>query len=39
MCPEELWNIYSSGLKAYIMRHVPDKYEAEDILSEVGIRI
>lgn len=39
MCPEELWNVYSSELKDYIMRHVPDKYEAEDILSEVGIRI
>lgn len=39
MCPEELWNAYSLELKAYIMKHVADKYEAEDILQEVGIRI
>jgi len=39
MSPEELWNAYSLELKFYIMRHVPDKYEAEDILQEVGIRI
>lgn len=39
MCPEEVWNTYSSELRAYIMRRVPDKYEAEDILQEVGIRI
>jgi len=39
MCPEEIWTSYSSKLKAYIMKHVSDKYEAEDILQEVGIRI
>ncbi|KUO50851.1 MAG: RNA polymerase subunit sigma [Desulfitibacter sp. BRH_c19] len=39
MCPEELWNTYSSKLKAYIMRHISDNYEAEDILQEVGIRV
>jgi RNA polymerase sigma-70 factor, ECF subfamily len=39
MCPEELWNTYSAELKAYIMKHVSNKYEAEDILQEVGIRI
>jgi RNA polymerase sigma-70 factor (ECF subfamily) len=39
LCPEELWNTYSLELKGYIMRHVSDKYEAEDILQEVGIRI
>ena len=39
MCPEELWNTYSIELKAYIMKCVSDKYTAEDILQEVGIRI
>lgn len=39
MCPEELWNTYSSELKTYIMKHISNKYEAEDILQEVGIRI
>jgi len=39
MCPEEIWANYSSKLKNYIMKHVADRYEAEDILQEVGIRI
>jgi len=39
LSPEELWAIYSSSLKTYIMKHVPDKFEAEDILQEVGIRM
>ncbi|MBU7008078.1 RNA polymerase sigma-70 factor (ECF subfamily) [Peptococcaceae bacterium DYL19] len=39
MNTEELWAIYSSSLKTYIMKHIPDKYEAEDILQEVGIRM
>lgn len=36
---EDLWNAYNSELKLYIMKHVSDKYEAEDILQEVGIRL
>lgn len=39
MCPEEIWTIYSPRLKTYIRKHIPDKYEADDILQEVGIRI
>lgn len=39
LSPEELWNTYSAQLKIYILRHVPDSYEAEDILQEVGIRL
>lgn len=39
MCPEEIWANYSSKLKNYIIKHVADRYEAEDILQEVGIRI
>lgn len=39
MNSEELWNIYSPKLKTYIMRHVSDRYEVEDILQEVGARI
>ena len=39
MHSEELWSIYSPKLKSYIMRHVSDRYEVEDILQEVGLRI
>jgi len=39
LSPEELWAVYSPRLKNYITKHVPDKYEAEDILQEVGIRM
>lgn len=39
MDPEELWTTYSPKLKTYIMKHLPDKDEAEDILQETGLRI
>lgn len=39
MISEELWNIYNTKLKGYIMRKVSDKYEAEDIFQEVGFRL
>jgi RNA polymerase sigma-70 factor (ECF subfamily) len=39
MRPEEIWAIYGPKIKSYIIKHVPDKYEAEDILQEVAIRI
>ncbi|MPM24488.1 hypothetical protein SDC9_70971 [bioreactor metagenome] len=39
MNSEEVWNKYSSKLKIYIVSNVSDKYEAEDILQEVGVRI
>lgn len=39
MYPEELWNTYSAELKSYIMKHVSDKHEAQDILQEVGVRL
>ena len=39
MSPEELWIMYGPRLKHYIMSHVSDKYEVEDILQEVGIRL
>lgn len=39
MNSEEVWNKYSSKLKNYIMSNISDKYEAEDILQEVGVRI
>lgn len=39
MNPEEIWNSYSSKLKAYIMKHIPNKYETEVVLQEVSVRI
>ena len=39
MCPEELWVKYSPKLNSYIQKHVQDKFEAEDLLQEIGIRI
>lgn len=39
MISEELWNIYNTKLKSYIIRKVSDKYEAEDIFQEVGFRV
>ncbi|MGE5604319.1 MAG: sigma factor, partial [Bacteroidota bacterium] len=36
---EELWASYSSKLETYIKKHIQDKYDAEDILQEVAIRI
>jgi len=37
MSPQEIWAIYGAWLKNYIIKHVPDKYEAEDIHQEVFI--
>lgn len=39
MCTEEIWVSHSPKLMSYILKHVQDKYEAEDILQEVGIRV
>jgi RNA polymerase sigma-70 factor (ECF subfamily) len=39
MRPEEIWAGYSLKLQTYILKHVPDQYEAEDILQEVGVRL
>jgi len=39
MLIEEIWANHSPKLKSYILKRIPDKYEAEDILQEVGIRL
>ena len=39
MSAEELWASYSPKIKDYILKRIPDKHEAEDILQEVGIRM
>jgi len=39
LIPEELWNRYNAKLKKYIMGKVSDKFEAEDLLQEVGLRV
>ncbi|HSR03591.1 MAG TPA: sigma-70 family RNA polymerase sigma factor [Proteiniclasticum sp.] len=39
LIPEELWDIYNTKLKNYIMGKVSDKFEAEDLFQEVGIRV
>jgi len=39
MCPEEIWTNYNLKLKNYIMKHVLNQYDAEDILQEVGVRL
>ncbi len=36
---EELWDVYDTKIKRYIMRKISDKYEAEDILQEIGFRV
>lgn len=39
MLPEEVWSIYEAKLKRFIIQHVSDSYEAEDILQDVGVRL
>lgn len=39
MIPEELWDLYNTKLKNYIMGKVSDKFEAEDLFQEVGFRV
>jgi RNA polymerase sigma-70 factor, ECF subfamily len=39
LIPEELWDIYNTRIKKYIMGKVSDKFEAEDLFQEVGIRV
>lgn len=39
MIPTELWKLYHTKIRYYIMGKVSDNYEAEDLFQEVGFRV